>query len=291
MLEPDEAFTVGLGTPSNAAVTVSDNSGLGTISNDDSASIAINDVSQAEGNSGTTNFVFTVSLTGAVQGGFTVPFSTANGTATQPGDYASNSGTLSFTGSASETKTVSVAVVGDLVPEGDEDFFVNLGAATAGVSVSQAQGTGLIVNDDLFADITASNSDGVSWVAPGDTTTYTVVVTNTSAIIDVAAVSIVQTLPGILINVNWTCSGTAGASCPVSGTGAVNQTLAMPHGSSLTFLVTAKVNDIGGTLPPSVGTSVTATVQAPASDPNTGNNTAADSNLLITDIIFRDGFQ
>ena len=291
VLEPNETFTVGLGTPSNAAVTVSDNSGLGTVNNDDAASIAINDVTQAEGNSGTTNFVFTVSLAGAVQGGFTVPFSTANGSATQPGDYASNSGTLTFTGSASETKTIAVAVVGDLVPEADESFFVNLGAATAGVSVSQAQGTGLITNDDLFADITVSNNDGFNWVAPGDTTTYAVVVTNTSAIIDVAAVNIVQTLPALLINVSWTCSGTGGATCPASGTGAVNQTLALPRGSSLSFQVTATVNNVAGTPPPSVETSVTATVQAPASDPNTGNNTVGDSNVLITDIIFRDGFE
>jgi hypothetical protein len=36
---------------------------------------------------------------------------------------------------------------------------------------------------------------------------------------------------------------------------------------------------------------VTATVQPPVSDTNAGNNTAADNNTLITDIIFRDGFQ
>ena len=291
ILEPNETFTVTLGTPSNAAITLIDGSGLGTISNDDSASIAISDVTLAEGNSGTTNFIFTVSLTGSVQGGFSVPFSTANGTATPPGDYASNSGTLTFTGSAAETRTVTVAVVGDLIPEFDENFFVNLGSATFGVSVSQAQGTGLIVNDDLFADITVGNSDAVSWVAPGDTSTYTVVVSNTSAIIDVAAVNIVQTLPGILINVSWTCSGTGGAACPATGSGAINQTLAMPKSSSLTFQVTATVNSVGGTPPPSVDTSVTATVQAPASDPDTTNNTAADSNRLITDIIFRDGFE
>jgi hypothetical protein len=291
ILEPNETFTVGLGSPSNAAVTVTDNSGLGTITNDDAASIAINNVTLAEGNSGSTNFAFTVTLTGAVQGGFSVPFSTADGTATQPGDYASSSGTLNFSGSVGEAKAITIAVVGDLVPEAGENFFVNLGSATAGVSVSQAQGTGLIVNDDLFADISVSNSDGVSWVAPGDVTTYTVLVTNSSAIIDVAAVNIVQTLPSILINIDWTCTGTGGATCPANGMGPLNETLAMPSGSSVTYLVTATVNNVGGTPPPSVETSVTATVQAPGSDPNSANNTAADSNVLINDIIFRDGFQ
>ena len=235
--------------------------------------------------------MFTVSLTGAVQGGFSVPFSTANGTATQPGDYASNSGTLNFTGSTAETRTITVGVVADLVPESGENFFVNLGSATAGVSVSQAQGTGLITNDDLFADVSVSNSDGVNWVAPLDTTTYSVVVTNTSTVIDVAGVSIVQTLPGLLIDVSWTCAGAGGATCAANGNGAINQTLAMPKNSSLTFLVTATVNGVAGTPPPSVNASVTATVLAPASDPNAVNNTADDNNILITDIIFRDGFQ
>jgi hypothetical protein len=291
ILEPNETFTVGLGSPSNAAVSVSDNSGLGTITNDDAASIAINNVALAEGNSGSTNFGFTVTLTGAVQGGFSVPFSTADGSATQPGDYASSSGTLNFNGNLGETKAITIAVVGDIIPEAGENFFVNLGSATAGVSVSQAQGTGLIVNDDLFADISVSNSDGVNWVAPGDMTTYTVVVTNSSAIVDVAAVNIVQTLPALLINIDWTCTGTGGATCPANGMGPLNETVAMPSGSSVTYLVTATVNNVGGTPPPSVETSVTATVQAPSSDPNPANNTSADSDVLITDIIFRDGFQ
>ena len=111
VLEPNESFNVNLSNALNA--TIADGAGLGAINNDDTASIAINDVSLSEGNSGTTNYVFTVSLTGAVQGGFSVPFSTANGTATQPGDYASNSGTLNFTGSAGETQTITVVGVGD----------------------------------------------------------------------------------------------------------------------------------------------------------------------------------
>ncbi|MGB0132326.1 Calx-beta domain-containing protein [Dokdonella sp.] len=291
VLEPNETFVVNLGAPSNAGVTVSDDTGQGTINNDDAASVAVNNVSQVEGDSGTSNFVFTVSLSGSVQGGFSVPFSTANGTATQPGDYASNIGTLNFTGTTSETRSITVAVVGDLVPEIDETFFVNLGAASAGVTVGQAQGAGLVLNDDLFADVSVSNSDGVNWVAPLDTTTYTIVVTNNSTIMDVPGVAIVQTLPALLSNVSWTCAGTGGATCATTGTGAISQTRAMPKSSSLTYLVTASVAAPAGTPPSSINTSVTATVQPPVSDTIPGNNTASDNNTLITDIIFRDGFQ
>ena len=62
--EPNETFVVNL---SNAVgATIGDNQGVGTITNDDNQpTISINDVSLLEGNSGTTAFVFTVSLSNA----------------------------------------------------------------------------------------------------------------------------------------------------------------------------------------------------------------------------------
>ena len=291
-VEANEAFALNIGVPSNATITVSDGSGLGTINNDDSASIAINNISLAEGNTGTTNFTFNVTLTGAVQGGFTIPFSTANGTATTPSDYANTTGTLSFVGTNAEVKTITVPVVGDLVPELDETFLVNLAAASVtAVTASQAQGTATITNDDLFADISASISDNVTSIVPGDSTVYTLTVTNTSTIIDVAAVSIVQTVPATLTNITWTCSATGGATCAsANGSGAISQTRAMPLGSTITYLVSARVDPAATAPPAAVTTSVAATVLAPHSDPTTADNTSSDSNTLILDVIFRNGF-
>src|SRR5271169_5088441 len=65
-VEPDETFFMNLGA--TAGATISKSQGVGTIINDDglaSPGISINDVGAAEGNSGTTNFTFTVSLTAA----------------------------------------------------------------------------------------------------------------------------------------------------------------------------------------------------------------------------------
>jgi hypothetical protein len=133
VVEPDETFTVSLGTPSNASVSVSDGTGQGTIQNDDSATVAIDDVSQVEGDAGTSTFTFTVTLSGEVPGGFTVPYSTADGTATTAdGDYTAASGTLTFSGTDSETQTISVDVTGDPVVEPDETFTVELGTASNG---------------------------------------------------------------------------------------------------------------------------------------------------------------
>ena len=46
------------------------------------------------------------------------------------------------------TQTVSVVINGDTKVEGNETFHVNLSGATNGATISHAQGTGNIINDD-----------------------------------------------------------------------------------------------------------------------------------------------
>ena len=291
VLESNETFTLGLTNPTNG--TIADASGTGTINNDDAASIAIGDRTLAEGNAGNTAFQFTVTLTGAVQGGFTVPVSSANGTATSGSDYTAIAGgtVLTFAGTAGETQTVTVQVTGDLTPEADETFVVTLGSASvAGVSNSDGSGAGSILNDDLFADIAVTIDDGRTQLPPLLPTVYTVTVSNTSALIDVAGVTIAQTVPPELTDLSWTCSGSGGATCPASGSGAISQTLALPRGSSLTFLVNATIISTAAT-GSTVATSVSATVLAPHSDPSTANNNATDSNTVLAQALFSNGFE
>ncbi len=151
IVEINETFEVLLGAPSVANVSVSDGTGVGTINNDDTATVAINDVSVVEGNTGTVNAVFTVTLTGEVQDGFNLAYSSTDGTATAPSDYAAVPGgsSISFTGANGQTRTISVVVNGDTLIEPNETFFVQLGAASvAGVSASDGSGIGTITNDD-----------------------------------------------------------------------------------------------------------------------------------------------
>ncbi len=58
MIEPNETFFVNVTNVTGA--TVGDGQGVGTIQNDDSPTLSINDVSASEGNAGTTTFTFTV---------------------------------------------------------------------------------------------------------------------------------------------------------------------------------------------------------------------------------------
>jgi hypothetical protein len=151
-IEPDETFFVNVTNVSGA--TISNSQGLGTIQNDDSPVLSINDVIKNEGNSGTTIFTFTVSLLQpAPVGGVTFDISTADGTAqddhpvSEDNDYVAKSLTGQTIPQDSQIYTFDVTVNGDTVPETDETFFVNLTNVT-GASIADGQGVGTITNDD-----------------------------------------------------------------------------------------------------------------------------------------------
>lgn len=144
--EPDEAFVVNLGSPTNA--TIADGRGMATI-RDDEPRISINDVTRAEGRRGkTTLFTFTVTLSAAYDQPVTTSFRTANGSATTGGgDYLARTGTLTFA-PGETTKTITVEVKGDSMREGDETFYLDLFGNSNNSLLSKYRGIGTILNDD-----------------------------------------------------------------------------------------------------------------------------------------------
>lgn len=153
--EPNETFFVNLTTPTNA--TISDNQGVGTINNDDlQPTISINDRSVNEGNSGTANALFTVSLSNASSQTITVNFATANSTAIAGDDYTTASGTLTFT-PGQTSQSISVGINGDVFNEDNVSFNVNLTSPT-NATISDSQGVGTIVDDDAPVLATEVNS-------------------------------------------------------------------------------------------------------------------------------------
>src|SRR5439155_956378 len=141
---------------------------LGTIVDDDTASIAINDVSVAERNSGTTSAVFTVSLSTSSSRTVTVSYATADGTALAGQDYQATSGTLTFA-PGQTAQNVTVLVNGDTTGEPDETFVVNL-SSPVNAPLGDAQGVGIILDDD-----TAWASIGNATVTEGDAGTVAAV--------------------------------------------------------------------------------------------------------------------
>lgn len=114
--------------------------------------ISVNDVSVNEGNSGTTAFNFTVSLSApAPDGGVSFNIATADNTATTANsDYVAKSLSTQSIPAGSTSYAFTVSVNGDAVIEPSESFFVNL-SNVVGATVTDGQGLGTIVNDDFAA--------------------------------------------------------------------------------------------------------------------------------------------
>ncbi len=174
--ETNETFTVDVTNVTGA--TVADGQGLGTITNDDAALpvLSINDVTVAEGNSGTTNFGFVVSLdVAAPVGGVTFDIATADGTATTAdSDYVGKNLTTQTIPEGSTSYNFDVTVNGDANIESTEAFNVNVTNVT-GATVGDGQGLGTITNDDAATpNISISNVSGPESNAGTNTFTFNV---------------------------------------------------------------------------------------------------------------------
>jgi uncharacterized repeat protein (TIGR01451 family) len=180
--EPSETFFVNLGNATNGSIV--DGQGQGTINDNDPApSLSINDASIAEGDSGTTPLVFTVSLSAASGQTVIVNYATADNSAAAGVDYQSTSGTLTFNPGDTQ-KTISVPINGDTTFESNETFFVNLSGQT-NATISDSQGQGTITNDDAAPPTPTFFVDDLPNISEGDSgtsvVTFTVTLSPTSA--------------------------------------------------------------------------------------------------------------
>jgi urease beta subunit len=161
--EANETFTVNLTNSTGVAIGVGQ--GIGSIKdNDPLPQLSISNApARIEGNANSRNDSFIITLTGATERKVTVHYATADNTATASSDYTAKSGTITFL-PGQTSKTVAVAILGDLTVESDETFFVNLTSAT-NASIVDGQGVGTITNDDGITLNGASNPEGTSSVA------------------------------------------------------------------------------------------------------------------------------
>ncbi|WP_420433378.1 Calx-beta domain-containing protein [Candidatus Poriferisocius sp.] len=164
VVEPDENLVLYLRDPTVAVLNPDAGPSIGDIRNDDTSAppvLSIAGSSTAEGDSGTSDLVFTVTLTPAAARTVTVDYSSgavkltpaqaAAGRrgATDSVDYeAFVAGTLSF--AAGETsKTVTVKVKGDVDVEPDELVVVELSDPVhAVIDAAGQKANGVITNDD-----------------------------------------------------------------------------------------------------------------------------------------------
>lgn len=103
----------------------------------------------------------TVTRTGGSTGAVGVTFATGNGTATQPGDYATATGTLSWADGDAASKTFTVAIVDDGSGEASETFTVALSSPTGGATLGTASATVTITDPLLLVASRTPTAGGV----------------------------------------------------------------------------------------------------------------------------------
>jgi hypothetical protein len=141
LAESDKTFFVNLRNSKGGAKIVSSQAAVTIL--DDEPRISISGVTQLEAESGATPFNFTVSLSAAYDQAVTVNYTTDDGTAKAGTDYTATTGSLAFA-PGETTKTIPVAVGGNLAAEPDKTFYVNVSTADSNAVVlngGQAVGT------------------------------------------------------------------------------------------------------------------------------------------------------
>ena len=130
-----------------------------------------NNVDVAEGDAGTKQLTFTVTLSEPSNRIVTVDYNTRNGTATDGEDYVAAAGQISFS-PGQTSRTISVDVIGDIRDEADETVELLLTDSARGIIVDNL-GVGTIRNDEITPNVTVADAEA----AEGDTTatmTFTV---------------------------------------------------------------------------------------------------------------------
>jgi len=107
----------------------------------------------------------TVTRTGGSSGAASVNYATSSGSAIQPGDYTSTSGTLNWADGETASKTFSIPIVNDIAPEIDESFSVALSGAS-----------GASLGSTVTASVTIPLNDGAVAVPVGNRLLFIMVI-------------------------------------------------------------------------------------------------------------------
>ncbi|MFO0912130.1 MAG: SdrD B-like domain-containing protein [Pirellulales bacterium] len=126
-------------------------------------------------------------------------------------------------------------------------------------------------------DLVIAKFSAAGNLTPGQTITYNINVQNTGA--SVNDVVIADLVPAQLENVQWTSTPSGGATGnSASGSGDINETVNLPTGSSIVYVVTAKVkSDATG----SVSNTATVTPPEGITDANPENNSSTQTNNIV----------
>ncbi len=133
--------------------------------------LTLGDVSQAEGNVGTTVFNFQLVLSGPAPSPFTVNLATTDGTASSTSDFVARSGSVQFN-RGDVSQTFAVTVNGDTGREATESFTVSILSVSRALTVARTTATGTIQDDEIgtpILNVAGTGSATAGPLSPPDT--------------------------------------------------------------------------------------------------------------------------
>ena len=140
--------------------------------------VSINDVNVNEGDSGSVNADFTVTLSAPSTHRVTVSYSTADGTASQNTDYVARTASVVFQ-PGETSKTASIEILGDTVDEFSETVKLNLTNVDVGTIV-RSQGIATIVSNDPPPTISVMNNNVVEGDGAGNSVAFLITLSQPS---------------------------------------------------------------------------------------------------------------
>ncbi|MFQ5518230.1 MAG: Calx-beta domain-containing protein, partial [Acidimicrobiia bacterium] len=154
--ENDETIDLSLGNVTGRATLGALTAHTVTIADNDTAVVSIDDVSVAEGDTGTAIASFTVTLSTTAAFDITLDYTTTAGTATAGTDYTTAAGVVTLA-AGDTSEPIDVTVIGETVDEANETFTVDLSNISTGQG--DISGTGTILDDDGPPTLSVSATD------------------------------------------------------------------------------------------------------------------------------------
>ena len=152
------------------------------------------------------------------------------------------------------------------------------------VACAASQQFTITVTPNDFVDFALTKTNGLDQLIEGQTTVYTIVVTNNGNVSGTAYVAD-SLVPG-LASMTWTCAGTGCAA--TSGTGNIGETITLAAGASLTYTVTAVVNGAVGS---TVDNFASVEALSPGESNTNADNSDNDADPVVSIDLFGDGFE
>jgi uncharacterized repeat protein (TIGR01451 family) len=145
--------------------------------------------------------------------------------------------------------------------------------------VNTATDTTTIIGSGPTADLQIDKSDTATTAIPGQSLTYRIVVTNAGPEA-VTGAQVTDTFSSVFSGVQYTASATGNATgFTALGGGNINDTVNMPVGSTITYLVTATIPASAPAGP--ITNTATVTPPAGANDLTPGNNADGHTHTLV----------